>query len=152
MIIRKAKLSDAEEIHELINYYAEKDLMLSRPRSMLYEYIRDFAIAEIDGEVVGTGALHILWADLAEVRALAVKEDFSGQGIGKKLVQFFLTEAEKFDIPKVFTLTYQPEFFGKCGFNIIEKETMPHKVWTECINCPKFPNCDEICMEYNIEC
>ncbi len=147
MIIRKAKLSDVEKIHQLVNYYAEKGLMLSRSRSVLYEYIRDFAVAELDGEIVGTGALHILWIDLAEIRALAVKEELFGKGIGKDLVDFFLNEAKELDIPKVFTLTYQPGFFDKCGFNTVVKEDMPHKVWKECINCPKFPNCDEICME-----
>lgn len=147
MIIRKAKLSDVEKIHELVNYYAEKGLMLSRSRSVLYEYIRDFAVAELDGEIVGTGALHILWIDLAEIRALAVKEELFGKGIGKDLVDFFLNEAKELDIPKVFTLTYQPGFFDKCGFNTVDKENMPHKVWKECINCPKFPNCDEVCME-----
>jgi len=147
VIIRKAKLSDVEKIHELVNYYAEKGLMLSRSRSVLYEYIRDFAVAELDGEIVGTGALHILWIDLAEIRALAVKEELFGKGIGKDLVDFFLNEAKELDIPKVFTLTYQPGFFDKCGFNTVDKENMPHKVWKECINCPKFPNCDEVCME-----
>lgn len=150
MIIRKAKLTDAEKIHELVNFYAEKDLMLSRSRSSIYEYIRDFAVAEIDGEVVATGALHILWMDLGEVRALAVKEGLLGKGIGKQLVKFFLEEAKELGIPKVFTLTYQPDFFKKCAFSIIDKEKMPHKVWKECINCPKFPNCDEICLEIDI--
>jgi len=150
LLIRKAKLSDVEKIHELVNYYAEKGLMLSRSRNALYEYIRDFAVAELDGEIVGIGALHILWIDLAEVRALAVKESLFGEGIGRKLVDFFINEAKELDIPKVFTLTYQPEFFGKCGFDVVDKENMPHKVWKECIHCPKFPNCDEVCLEKDI--
>ncbi|MCG8483736.1 MAG: N-acetyltransferase [Clostridia bacterium] len=150
MNVRKAKLSDVEKIHELVNYYAEKDLMLSRSRSVIYEYIRDFAIVEIDREIVATGSLHILWIDLAEIRALAVKESLLGKGIGKRLVEFFLNEARELGIPKVFTLTYQPDFFKKSGFSIIDKEKMPHKVWKECINCPKFPNCDEICLEIDI--
>lgn len=150
MIIRKARLSDVEEIHKLVNYYAENGLMLPRPRSVLYESIRDFAVAEIDNEIVGTGALHILWLDLAEIRTLAVTERLAKQGIGKQLVQFFLNEARELVIPKVFTLTYQPGFFQKSGFQIVHKENMPQKVWKDCINCPKFPNCDEICLEINI--
>jgi amino-acid N-acetyltransferase len=69
------------------------------------------------------------------------------QGIGKQIVEYILEEAKELKLKKVFTLTYQPGFFEKSNFNIIEKETMPHKVWTDCINCPKFPNCNEICLE-----
>jgi amino-acid N-acetyltransferase len=144
--IRKANLTDVEIIHEMVNYYAQKELMLPRSRSVLYEYIRDFAIFEYNNEIIGVGALHILWNDLAEVRTLAVKEDFFGMGVGRKLVEFFLGEAKTLGIPKVFTLTYQPVFFGKLGFLEISKDTMPHKVWRDCINCSKFPNCDEVCM------
>ena len=148
--IRKANLTDVEIIHEMVNYYAQKELMLPRSRSILYEYIRDFAILEYNGDIVGVGALHILWNDLAEVRTLAVKEDFFGVGIGRKLVEFFLAEAKTLGIPKVFTLTYQPIFFGKLGFVEISKDLMPHKVWRDCINCSKFPNCDEVCMLISI--
>lgn len=147
MIIREARLTDVEDMHHLVNNYAEKGLMLSRPRSMLYEYIREFAIAEIDGEIVGTGALHIMWADLAEIRAVAVKEGFTKKGVGRKLVEYFLAEARQLGIPRVFTLTYQPEFFEKMGLVVVDKNNMPQKVWKECINCPKFPNCDEVCLE-----
>lgn len=150
MELRKAKLSDVEEMHKIVNNYAEGGLMLSRPRSMLYEYIRDFAVAEIDGEIVGTGALHIMWSDLAEIRALAVKDTIRGKGIGRTLVEYFIREAKELEIPKVFALTYQPGFFEKMGFSVIAKENMPQKVWKECINCPKFPNCDEICLEINL--
>ena len=150
MIIRKAKLSDSEAIHELVNFYAKKGLMLSRSRSAIYEYIRNYSVMEHDGEVVGLGALTILWADLAEIRTLAVKESFSGQGIGKKLVEHFIEEAKDLGINKVFTLTYQVKFFEKCGFNIISKEYMPHKIWKDCLNCPKFPDCDEVLMAVQI--
>lgn len=152
MIIRKAKLSDVEQIHELVNYYANKGLMLSRARTMLYENIRDFVVMEKDGEVLAVGALHILWSDLAELRTLAVKDGLLGQGIGKQLVEFILNEAKELGLQKVFTLTYQPGFFQKSGFILTEKETMPRKVWTDCINCPKFPDCNEICLEINIDC
>lgn len=146
MIIRKAKLSDTETIHKLVNFYAKKGLMLARSRSSLYENIRNYSVMVLDGEVVGVGALSILWADLAEVRTLAVKEGYGHQGIGKKLVEHFLTEANELGIKKVFTLTYQQEFFEKCGFEVISKEHMPHKIWKDCLNCPKFPNCDEVLM------
>jgi len=148
--IRKAILPDVEEMFELVNHYADKGLMLSRPRSMLYENIRDFVIIEKDGEIIGIGALHVLWNDLGELRTLAVKNNMLKQGIGRQIVEFILKEAKELKVQKVFTLTYQPGFFEKLGFTIIDKETMPHKVWTDCINCPKFPNCNEICLDINI--
>jgi amino-acid N-acetyltransferase len=153
MHVRKARLTDVEEMHQLVNKYADKGLMLSRPRSMLYEYIRDFAVVENenDGKILGAGALHIMWEDLAEIRALAVQEEYAKQGIGRKIVEFSLQEAKSLGIPKIFTLTYRPEFFKRIGFSEVAKENMPQKVWRECINCPKFPNCDEICLEINIE-
>lgn len=150
MIIRKAILPDVEEMFELVNYYADKSLMLPRSRSMLYENIRDFVIIEEDGEIVGIGALHVLWSDLGELRTLAVKQSMVKQGIGRQIVEFILKEAKELKLQKVFTLTYQPGFFEKLGFTVIDKETMPHKVWTDCINCPKFPNCNEICLAINI--
>lgn len=146
MIYRKARISDVEAIHRLISYYAEKGLMLARPRTMLYEFIRDFTVAEDRGKIAGVGALHILWKDLAEIRALAVDPEYVNQGVGRELVETFKKEAWELGIPRVFTLTYQADFFAKCGFRVISKESLPHKVWKECINCPKFPNCDETAM------
>lgn len=151
MTIRKAKLSDTEAILNLVNQYAKEGLMLARSRSSIYEYIRNYSVYEIDGEVVGIGALSILWEDLAEIRTLAVKKELFGKGIGKKLVNHFLAEAKELGIVKVFTLTYQTEFFLSCGFHEISKEHMPHKVWKDCLNCPKFPNCDEVLMVREID-
>jgi len=146
MKIRKAKLSDVERIHNLVNHYAKEGMMLSKARSVLYEDIRNFAVVEMDGEVVGAGALQILWLDLAEIRSLAVDEKYCGMKIGKKLVEYLLDEARELGLKQVFTLTYKPGFFEKCGFREVEKEQMPHKIWRECINCPKFPKCDEVCL------
>jgi amino-acid N-acetyltransferase len=101
---------------------------------------------EINGQVVGIGALSIFWSDLAEIRTLAVKKSFLRQGIGKKLVEHFIEEAKELGIKKIFTLTYQEDFFGKCGFLTTNKEEMPHKIWKDCLDCPKFPNCDEVLM------
>jgi len=146
MNYRKAKLEDAESIYVLVNEYANKGLMLNRARSQIYENIRDFVVAENKGEIVGAGALHVMWEDLAEVRTLAVHADYKRQGVGKKIVMLLLQEGKELGVKKAFTLTYQPEFFMSCGFNEVDKNEMPQKVWTDCINCPKFPNCDEICM------
>lgn len=144
---RKARMADTENIHRLINTYAEKGSMLARSRSMIYEALREFTVVEgDDGEFLGAGGLHIIWEDLAEVRALALIPSATGEGLGKKLIDVLVDEAEELGVNRVFALTYQKEFFEKCGFRMIQKEEMSPKVWKECINCPKFPNCDEIAM------
>lgn len=146
MKVRKAKLTDAEAMLALINGYAEQGLMLPRSRNMIYESIREFTIAEAEGEMVGVASLHILWNDLAEIRALAVAGAVQGQGVGRLLVETLIEEALSLGCERVFALTYQPGFFERCGFKLAQKEEMPHKVWKECINCVKFPNCDEIAV------
>ncbi|WP_366922478.1 N-acetyltransferase [Metallumcola ferriviriculae] len=143
MIIRKAVMDDVEYMHGIINKYAEERLMLARSRSMFYESLRDYTVVEHQGQVVGVGGLHILWADLGEIRSLAIAPDFVKQGVGRKLVQELEKQAKDLRIPKVFALTYQPGFFAKCGYTEISNKDLPHKVWKECINCPKFPDCDE---------
>ena len=147
---RKAKMSDVENLHQLITQFADKGVMLPRSRNTLYEALREFVIIEDQGNLVGTGALHIIWDDLAEIRALAIREEYQSQGIGKQLIAELLKEALEMDIHQVFALTYQVDFFRKCGFKEVSKDEMPHKVWKECINCPKFPNCDEVAMTYSL--
>lgn len=146
MMIRKAKIDDVEAIYFLINEYAEEGLMLAKPRMALYENLRDFIVAEEENQVVGVGALHIVWEDMAEVRSLAVAKNHAKNGIGKGIVQELLNEAKELGLKEVFTLTYQDKFFEKCGFMRIDKDDLPKKVWKDCINCPKFPHCDEIAM------
>ena len=146
MIYRKAKITDIETIHQLITYYADQNLMLARPRAKLYESLREFTVVEENNKVIGAGALNIIWEDLAEVRALAVAPEYAGKGIGRCLVQSFIEEARELALPRIFALTYQQVFFEKCGFQLITKESLPQKVWKECVNCPKFPNCEELAM------
>lgn len=146
MLYRKATFKDVEAIHKLINDYAEKDLMLARSRNILYETLRDMILAENDGQIVGIGALHLVWDELAEIRALAVAPEFTKTGVGRQIVAKLTDEAAALGVKTLFALTYQPGFFAKQGFHEIPKEKLPHKVWKECINCPKFPNCDEIAM------
>lgn len=143
LVYRKAKISDVEEIYKLVNYYANKNQMLARSRSSMYEGIREFIVVKYNDELVGVGSLHIIWEDLAEIRALAVAPQHLKKGIGRKLVQLFIEEACELGIKRVFSLTYQPGFFKRCGFQDISKDDLPQKVWTECINCPHFPNCEE---------
>jgi amino-acid N-acetyltransferase len=141
--IRKARVPDVPVIQQLINIFAERNLMLPRSLSALYENVRDFFVIEEDGCIVGCCALHIMWEDLAEVKSLAVDESVQGKGYGRALVSACLDEARSMGIPRVFALTFIPAFFEKLGFTRIDKSNLPHKVWTECINCPKFPNCGE---------
>lgn len=151
VLYRQAKLSDVEEIMRLINFYADKGLMLPRTRSTLYEGIREFVVAVGDNKIIGTGSLHIIWDDLAEIRTLAVDQNHCGQGVGRKLVELLIQEAIQLHCPKVFTLTYQVEFFKHLGFITVDKDTMPQKVWKDCINCVKFPNCDENALIMNLQ-
>jgi len=139
-------MKDIEAISSLINYYADRGLMLHRTIPSLYQRIRDYIVVEKDGAVIGVGGLHVLWKDLAEICSLAIHPDRVNNGLGQELVERLTRESRELQIDRVFTLTYQPGFFEKCGFTYIDKESLPQKVWTECINCTKFPNCDEIAM------
>jgi amino-acid N-acetyltransferase len=143
-MLRKATIDDVEKIYKLINDFAAKNVMLPRSLSELYENIRDFFVFIQDDTLVGCAALHIFWKDLAEIKSVAVQETTQRKGIGRKLVRVCIREARKLRIAKMFVLTYVPEFFEKCGFRRVEKETLPHKIWSECVKCHKFPDCGEI--------
>jgi len=146
MILRKARIQDVETMAAIVNHNAELGLMLPRSRNMFYEHIREFTVAEIEGQIVGVASLHILWSDLAEIRALAVLEDHRQKGIGRRIVEALEEEARELGCPRLFALTYKPEFFEYCGYQEVSKEELPQKVWTECINCFKFPNCTEVAL------
>jgi amino-acid N-acetyltransferase len=142
-MIRKAMIPDVKQIQSLINAYADTGQMLPRTLNELYENLRDFSVFDEGGDLVGVCALHISWDGLAEVRSLAVRQDRMGKGIGSTLVRGCLTEAESIGAQRVFVLTYQSSFFRKLGFSEIDKKELPHKIWTDCLNCVKFPDCDE---------
>ena len=149
--VEKARINDLPQIHQLINYFADRDEMLARSLSEIYENIRDYFVVKEGERVVACAALHVSWADLAEVKSLAVAEDSQQQGIGVRLVEACLKEAKGLGIPTVFCLTYQPAFFEKFGFSQLDKMELPRKIWTECYRCPKFPDCDEVALIYNSE-
>ena len=142
-MIRRANISDIKEIYKLIEAFANKGEMLHRPLTDMYDNLRDFYVYEEDSAIIGSCALHIIWEDMAEIRSLTVKEGSSGKGIDSVLVNACLDEAKALGIKRVFALTYKPVFFEKLGFISIDKMTLPHKIWGECIKCFKFPNCDE---------
>lgn len=145
-MIRKAKIQDIQQIHKLINIFAQKDLMLPRSLNELYENLRDFWVATENDKVVGCCALHISWDDLAEIKSIAVAKHRQRKGVGRQLVLSCLNEAKELGAKKIFVLTYKPEYFKKFGFKRINHNNLPHKIWAECINCPKFPNCQEIAL------
>ena len=146
MKVEKARINDIPQMHQLINYFAERDEMLPRPLSELYENIRDYFVIRQGERVIACVALHISWSDLAEIKSLAVAEDSQTQGIGAELVKACLKEAEELGIDTIFCLTYKPAFFEQFGFSQVDKMELPRKVWTECYRCPKFPNCDEAAL------
>jgi len=143
--IRPALMGDVKEIHALLKHFAGKELLLGRSISSLYDHLRDFVVYDDNG-IHGVCSLHICWDDLAEIRSLAVAEDKQTLGIGEALVNVCLEEARRLDIGQVFTLTYQAPFFRKLHFTDIDKHDLPHKVWSDCLNCPQFPDCDEEAM------
>ncbi|MFC1928136.1 N-acetyltransferase [Chloroflexota bacterium] len=149
--IEKARISDATQMHKLINYFADKGEMLARPLSEIYENIRDYFVVREGERVLACAALHVNWSDLAEIKSVAVAEDTQRQGVGDQLIKACLKETRELGIPTVFCLTYKPAFFERLGFSQVDKMGLPHKVWSECYSCPKFPNCDEVALIYHSE-
>jgi amino-acid N-acetyltransferase len=145
-MIRPANIHDVPRIQEIINSHAELGKMLFRSLAQLYEGLRDLAVYELDRKVVGCVGMSILWADLAEVRSLAVDEAYRGRGIGSRLVEWCIDEARRLQIRRLMSLTYEQRFFEKLGFEVVSKDTLPLKVWSDCVRCPKRHGCDEIAM------
>jgi amino-acid N-acetyltransferase len=144
---RAARLGDVPALHALINFWAERKLMLPRSLTELYETVRDFIIAESEvGGLVGCAAVHIDTDKIAELKSLAVAEAAHGLGVGKRLVESCLQEAAKLGLERVFCLTYQIDFFTKLGFTRVDRSRLPEKVWGECVRCHRFLDCDEVAM------
>ncbi len=148
MEIRNAIVGDIPSIQKLINKYAQKGLMLPRSLGELYEATRNFIVAEDNEKFIGCAALYVVWEDLAEIKSVAVEEGFIKRGIGSALVKECLQIATKLCIPNVFVLTYNPHFFHRHGFVEIQKSALPHKIWSECIKCVHFPECNEVPLMY----
>jgi amino-acid N-acetyltransferase len=145
-IIRPAEVPDVARIKELIDPHVPTGVMLPKTLSNLYETVRDFVVCVEEERVIGAGALHILWEDLAEIRSLAVDTEHSGRGIGKAIGKTLLAEAERLGVGRVFALTYATGYFLSFGFRVIDKSLLPRKVWSDCVNCHKFPMCDEVAV------
>ncbi|MDM5426280.1 N-acetyltransferase [Bacillus mycoides] len=146
MKIFNAVTSDVKEIYNLIEMYAKEGVVLPRSLLSLYQYLQCLYVMKEGEEVVGVAGLHVLGEDLAEVRSLVVSHTYAGKGIGRMLVNHVINEAAKIKVNRVISLTYETKFFQKCGFDFVNKESLPEKVWVDCRHCPKFDCCDEVAM------
>ncbi|MBI1940424.1 MAG: N-acetyltransferase [Acidobacteria bacterium] len=141
--IRKAELGDVPAIFELVRHYAAERVMLPRPLQEIYEDVWEFTVAEEDGQAVGCAALKLYSAELAEIRSLCVLPGGSGRGVGGALLESLLDEAEGLRLKTLFALTLVPGFFQKLGFREVARDTLPMKVWRDCLQCEKYFSCDE---------
>ena len=151
-MIRKAKMSDVVVVQKMLVQFAQQGKLLPRSLSELYTNIRDIFVA-VGGEseqVMGCASLHVMWDNLAEIRSLAVLESHHRRGIGRQLVNACIEEAKELGIGRIFTLTYEYEFFQRVGFRIVDKNVFPQKIWADCLHCPKFPECDEVALVLDV--
>ena len=147
MTIRPARIIDAAGICDLVNYYAERGRMLHRSLESAYAELREFQVAVADdGTVVGCVAVDVFWSDLAEIKSLAVRAASRGSGVGGQLMLAAVDDARRIGVRRLFALTYEQAFFERYGFQVIDRATLPEKVWRECIACPRVDACDEIAM------
>ena len=152
VVVRKARIADVKPIHYLLMEWASKEMLLPRSLSQLYTHVREFFVIESQNKhtgekrIIGCCALSIIWEDLAEIRSLAVMEDCCGRGYGRLLMDEAEKEARELGLKRLFALTYQVAFFEHMGFAKVSKDTLPQKVWSDCINCPRFPDCDEVAV------
>ncbi len=151
-MIRKARIADVVEIHKMLWHFSKAEKLLARSLSELYTTVRDIVVFEDEaGRIAGCCTLHIVDEDLAEIRSLAVLESHQRSGIGRGLVEACISEAKELGICKLFALTGEVAFFERLGFQLEDKEDLPHKVWWDCRHCPKHPNyCDESALVLDI--
>ncbi|MGD0266467.1 MAG: RNA 3'-terminal phosphate cyclase [Candidatus Methylomirabilota bacterium] len=145
-VVRKARATDVPAMQTLVAHFAARGELLPRTLNEMYQHLRDFFVAEVDGEIVGVCGLSLYWEDLAEIRTLAVHEAHAGKGLGSALVTACLEEAGALGVGRVFALTYRPGYFERFGFRTIDKRELPQKIWKDCIKCAKFACCDETAL------
>jgi len=152
-MIHKARIAHIPVIQKILGDFAGQGKLLARPLSELYTNLRDLVVAIDDEseEVVGCCSLHIVWENLAEIRSLAVVDTQQGRGIGRRLVDACTAEARELGIGRVFALTYETAFFAHLGFRVVDKNVFPQKIWVDCLQCPKFPNCDEVALVKDLD-
>jgi amino-acid N-acetyltransferase len=150
--IRKAELRDVPALYKLINGYAVEQILLPRPLTNLYEDVWEFTVAEEDGKLLGCGALKFYNQELAEIRSLCVDAEIKARGVGRKLIETLMDEAERYGLKTIFALTVVSAFFEKLGFQKRPRESFPIKVFQDCLGCPKFSCCDEVAVSYELAC
>jgi amino-acid N-acetyltransferase len=151
-MIRKAKIHEVPEIRRFLGEFSLDGGILPRTLAQLYDQLRDyFVYREDQGPIIGVGALHICWAGLGEIRSVAVSAGHRGRGIGSQLVKTCLAEARVLGLSEIFLLTLVPDFFKAFGFKVVSREELLPIVWADCVNCIKFPDCDEIPMLLELE-
>ena len=146
IVLSRATIAHVEPIMELVNGLAADGVMLPRSPASIVEKLRDFVVAYVDGEFAGCGALAVIWTDIAEIRSIAVDPKFQKFGIGRDIALRLIDDAKELGIARVMAFTYVTGFFEKLGFGVVEHSSLPHKVFTDCLNCPKFHKCDEIAV------
>ena len=146
MLARSATLPDAFAIEQLVQVHVADGTLLPRSLAEICENIRDFIVIEHEGEIVGCGALHLYGMHLAEVRTITITGNAEGRGAGRLLIDALLAEAKRQSVTCVCLFTRIPEFFGKLGFQPVEKEALPDKMHKDCLKCPRLNACDEIAM------
>ncbi|MEL6903858.1 MAG: N-acetyltransferase, partial [Planctomycetota bacterium] len=145
--LEPARMGDVEPIMELVNRLASEGVMLPRSPASIVEKLRDFVVARVDGVFAGCGALAIVWTDIAEIRSIAVEPRFQKYGIGKRMALRLIQDARELGLTRIVAFTYVVGFFERLGFRVVEHESLPHKVFNDCLNCPKFHKCDEVAVE-----
>ncbi|MFB3826755.1 MAG: N-acetyltransferase [Bryobacteraceae bacterium] len=143
---RKAAMRDISPILTLINGYAKKGIMLPRTEFELSENIRDFTVVLSGDRLLGCGALHFYSPTIGEIRSLAVAEQAKAHGVGRRVVEALVEEANQYALHAVFAFTYVVDFFSKMGFREVERGALPLKAWKDCLRCPKFQCCDEVAV------
>lgn len=146
-----ATVQDASGIHKLVNYWAADGQMLPRTLAETYENLRDFFVIREGDRVIACAALHIMWADMAELKSLAVDPDIQSRGHGSALVAACVEEGRRLGMERLFALSYRPGFFERLGWQQADVMNLPRKVWNECYRCPKFPGCDEIALTFDLD-
>jgi amino-acid N-acetyltransferase len=146
MEVRRARVADVPDIAALVDRFAGRGEILPRPTEDIYQSLREWVVAEYAGQIIGCGALVIIWADLAEIRSLVVAPEIQGMGAGRGMVAALMAQAAELEIPQVFALTRQTGFFLKLGFRVAPRESLPRKIWKDCVTCTKFVGCDEVAV------
>jgi amino-acid N-acetyltransferase len=141
--VRLATVADVPAIHALVRHFATQGRMILRHLDELYATLRELHVCDIDGQVVGCAASHLFWSDLAELKCLAVREDFHGRGIGRAICLACQDDLRRLGVRQMFTLTTATGFFERLGYRRVAKESLPRFIWGECVRCPSFPECPE---------